>query len=66
MSPSCLLGGSMDYDGPIVSTATSRHPGGVNLLLADASAHFVKSTINPTSWKATGTITGGELATDLD
>ena len=32
MSPSCLLGGSMDYDGPIVSTATSRHPGGVNLL----------------------------------
>ena len=66
MAPSCLLGGSQDYDSQIVSTATSRHPGGVNLMMADTSVHFVKSSINPTVWTAIGTITGGETGADPD
>ena len=66
MGPGCLLGGSSDYDGPIASTATSRHPGGVNLLAADASVHFVKATIDPAAWKALGTIAGGEVMPGLD
>ncbi|WP_165233839.1 protein kinase domain-containing protein [Aquisphaera insulae] len=58
--PSCLLGGVQDYDGPILATATSRHPGGVNLLTADGSVHFIKGTIAPRVWSALATIAGGE------
>jgi prepilin-type N-terminal cleavage/methylation domain-containing protein/prepilin-type processing-associated H-X9-DG protein len=57
---SCILGGSSDFESPIVSTASSRHPGGVNLLLGDGSVRFVKQTIAPATWKALGTIGGGE------
>jgi prepilin-type N-terminal cleavage/methylation domain-containing protein/prepilin-type processing-associated H-X9-DG protein len=42
-------------------TARSRHPGGVNLLLADGSVRFVKSTVNLTPWRALGTCNGGEI-----
>ena len=38
----------------------SRHPGGVNFLFADGSVHFLKSTINPTPWRALATRAGGE------
>jgi prepilin-type processing-associated H-X9-DG protein len=37
-------------------TARSYHPGGVNVLFGDGGVHFVKSTINWTSWRALGTI----------
>src|SRR5262249_56718866 len=30
-SPSCLLGGTDDYSSPVVVSASSRHPGGVNV-----------------------------------
>lgn len=60
-SPSCLLGGSNDYDSPVVISASSRHPGGVNLLAADGSVRFVKATINAAAWKALGTVAGGEV-----
>ena len=42
-------------------TARSRHPGGVNLLLADGSARFVKSTVGLAAWRALGTCNGGEV-----
>ena len=42
--PSCLLGGSQDYDSQTVVTATSRHPGGVNLMTGDGSVRFVKAS----------------------
>jgi hypothetical protein len=61
MKPSCLLGGSDDFDGPIVVTATSRHPGGVNLLLGDASVRFVRKEVAPAAWMALATIAGGEV-----
>jgi len=42
-------------------TARSYHPGGVNALFGDGSVRFVKSTINGTTWRALGTIAGGEV-----
>jgi prepilin-type N-terminal cleavage/methylation domain-containing protein/prepilin-type processing-associated H-X9-DG protein len=60
-APSCLLGGTQDYGSLVVVTATSRHPGGVNLLCADGSVHFVKQTIAQSVWQALGTIAGAEI-----
>ncbi len=44
----------------VAMTATSAHSGGVNLLLADGSVRFVKTSIAPNTWQALGTINGGE------
>ena len=41
--------------------ARSNHPGGVNLGLCDGSVRFLKSTVNPATWAALGTIGGGEV-----
>ena len=41
--------------------ASSRHPGGVNVLFADGSTHFVKNTINYITWWALGTKAGNEV-----
>ena len=43
-------------------TARSRHPGGVNLIMADGSVHFVSETITLTLWQALSTRGGGESA----
>jgi prepilin-type N-terminal cleavage/methylation domain-containing protein/prepilin-type processing-associated H-X9-DG protein len=45
----------------ISTTANSRHPGGVNLGLADGSVRFIKSTINIQTWRALGTRNLGEI-----
>jgi prepilin-type processing-associated H-X9-DG protein len=42
-------------------TATSRHPGGVNLMIGDGSVRFVKASINANIWTALGTVAGGEV-----
>ncbi len=42
-------------------SASSRHPGGVNALFADGSVHFVKDTVNPVTWRALGSVQGGEV-----
>jgi prepilin-type N-terminal cleavage/methylation domain-containing protein/prepilin-type processing-associated H-X9-DG protein len=39
----------------------SRHPGGANMLFADGSVHFLKSTINPVPWRAMATRAFGEV-----
>ena len=39
---------------------SSRHPGGVNLLLGDGSVRFVKSSVNLAAWRALGTRAGNE------
>ena len=56
-------------DGPgddTIITASSYHPGGVNLLLLDGSVKFIKTGINIRTWQALGTIDGGEvIGTDL-
>ncbi len=41
--------------------ASSNHPGGVNVLFADGSVRFIKSTVNYQSWYAIATIDGGEV-----
>jgi prepilin-type N-terminal cleavage/methylation domain-containing protein/prepilin-type processing-associated H-X9-DG protein len=42
-------------------TATSNHPGGVNVLFCDGSVHFLKNTTNPQTWWALGTRALGEV-----
>ena len=41
--------------------ATSNHPGGVNVGMADGSVRFVKSSIAMQIWWALGTRAGGEV-----
>jgi prepilin-type N-terminal cleavage/methylation domain-containing protein/prepilin-type processing-associated H-X9-DG protein len=45
----------------IMTVANSRHPGGVNVGLADGSVRFIKSTVNLQSWRALGTRNGNEV-----
>ena len=45
----------------MTAAARSRHPGGVNVLKADGSVHFVSQAINLTTWQAMGAISGGEI-----
>ncbi len=42
-------------------TARSYHPGGVNVLFGDGSVRFVKDSIAGRTWRAIGTIAGGEV-----
>jgi prepilin-type N-terminal cleavage/methylation domain-containing protein/prepilin-type processing-associated H-X9-DG protein len=42
-------------------TARSYHPAGVNTLMGDGSVRFVKETINGATWRALGTVAGGEV-----
>ena len=44
-----------------MSTASSNHPGGVNLCLTDGSVRFIKDSINQTTWWALGTRNGSEV-----
>jgi prepilin-type N-terminal cleavage/methylation domain-containing protein/prepilin-type processing-associated H-X9-DG protein len=45
----------------ISTTANSRHPGGVNVCLADGSVRFVKTSVNVQTWRALGTRNLGEV-----
>jgi len=66
-----LLPNSQRYDcitfhNPGWKAARSNHPGGVNVLMADGSARFVKDTINPVTWRALATRNGGEVISASD
>jgi len=52
-----------DDGGPTYAAVTSRsyHPGSVNALFADGSVHSIKNTINFQTWRALGTVAGGEV-----
>jgi prepilin-type N-terminal cleavage/methylation domain-containing protein/prepilin-type processing-associated H-X9-DG protein len=50
-----------DITGEVVVSATSRHPGGVNVLMGDGSVRFVKDAVALPVWRALGTIAGGEI-----
>jgi prepilin-type N-terminal cleavage/methylation domain-containing protein/prepilin-type processing-associated H-X9-DG protein len=52
---------SSTNEGATASTASSRHPGGVNVLFADGSIHFIKNSISNTAWWALGSKNGGEV-----
>jgi prepilin-type N-terminal cleavage/methylation domain-containing protein/prepilin-type processing-associated H-X9-DG protein len=49
----------------MTAASRSRHPGGVNILLADGSVRFVAQTINLETWQALGTIAGEEVLKDF-
>jgi prepilin-type processing-associated H-X9-DG protein len=51
-------GGSVNE---MTAASRSRHPGGVNVLKADGSVHFVSQNINLATWQAMGSISGGEI-----
>jgi prepilin-type processing-associated H-X9-DG protein len=51
----CGVGGTS----PMI-TATSNHPGGVNVCFGDGSVRFVKDSVSPQSWWAIGTRNQGE------
>ncbi len=57
-SNSCAYG---TWAGEGAFTASSRHPGGINVLFADGSTRFVKSSVSPTTWWAIGSRAGGEV-----
>jgi prepilin-type processing-associated H-X9-DG protein len=40
---------------------SSRHPGGANVLMGDASARFIKNSVDLQTWRAVGTRNGGEV-----
>jgi prepilin-type processing-associated H-X9-DG protein len=46
---------------PATIAARSRHPGGVNVALCDASVRFVAQTIAINTWRALSTTQGGEV-----
>jgi prepilin-type N-terminal cleavage/methylation domain-containing protein/prepilin-type processing-associated H-X9-DG protein len=41
--------------------ARSRHSGGVNILLGDGSVRFIRNSIDLATWRALGTMNGGEV-----
>ena len=62
--PDCdLFGGSSALPTGGVYSATSGHPGGVNLLLLDGAVRFVADSVDPAAWRALATRAGGDAAT---
>jgi prepilin-type processing-associated H-X9-DG protein/prepilin-type N-terminal cleavage/methylation domain-containing protein len=47
------------------AASRSRHPGGVNVLMADGSVRFIQQSINLATWQALGTIGEGEVVGDF-
>jgi prepilin-type N-terminal cleavage/methylation domain-containing protein/prepilin-type processing-associated H-X9-DG protein len=47
-------------------TASSRHPGIVNVLLADGSVRAIKGGVNLAVWRALATKSGGEVVSSTD
>jgi prepilin-type processing-associated H-X9-DG protein len=43
-----------------MASASSNHPGGVNVLFMDGSVRFVRSSVNYRAWYAIATLNGGE------
>jgi len=58
-SPSCSIGDNTGREAAY--TASSRHSGGVNVLMADGSVKFIKSTISVQTWWALGSRAGNEV-----
>ena len=46
---------------PMQVPPSSRHPGGVNTMMGDASVRFIKETVALPTWRGLGTRAGGEV-----
>lgn len=55
----CNKSGASDHRNKSAA-ARSMHPNGVMSLMVDGSVHFVTNAIDPSAWRALGTIAGGE------
>jgi prepilin-type N-terminal cleavage/methylation domain-containing protein len=49
---------------PAHKAARSKHTGGVNALIGDGSVRFVRNSIPVNTWRAMGTMNGGEVITN--
>jgi prepilin-type processing-associated H-X9-DG protein len=54
-------GGIQTNDDHTAISASSNHPGGVNVLFLDGSVKFVKESVNQMTWWAIATRAGGEV-----
>jgi prepilin-type processing-associated H-X9-DG protein len=59
------IGDRNDPDGSL-DEFYSEHPGGVNVLFADGSTHFLRNSINVAVLQALGTRAGGEVVSAAD
>jgi len=57
------INGVDDYGA--IAAARSKHSGGVNCAMGDASVRFLANNINVGTWRALGTRAGGEIASDF-
>jgi prepilin-type N-terminal cleavage/methylation domain-containing protein/prepilin-type processing-associated H-X9-DG protein len=57
VNPPCTTSGS----GNAYKSARSKHIGGVNTLMGDGSVRFVPNSVSITTWRAMGTMNGGEV-----
>ena len=57
----CKFRGSGVLEGVNIMNAQSNHPGGANVLFADGSVKFMKSTTNQITYMSLGTRAGGEV-----
>jgi prepilin-type N-terminal cleavage/methylation domain-containing protein/prepilin-type processing-associated H-X9-DG protein len=57
---SCSVSGSWGNSGSGAVTASSNHPGGVNVVFGDGSVRFVSDNVDLETWWALGTINGQE------
>ncbi|NBO93664.1 MAG: DUF1559 domain-containing protein [Planctomycetia bacterium] len=60
-NPPCTTSGS----GYAHKAARSRHTGGVNVLMGDGSIRFVTNSIASVTWRALGTMNGGEVLSNF-
>jgi prepilin-type N-terminal cleavage/methylation domain-containing protein/prepilin-type processing-associated H-X9-DG protein len=49
------------YPARLTMTASSQHPGGVNVGMIDGSVRFMKDSVNREVWRAVGSMNGGEV-----
>lgn len=57
----CEEQGGNDSDRPMNFSARGYHPGGVVASMCDGSVRFVSDSVNLTTWRALGTISGAEV-----
>ena len=58
---SCIANGGGGANNEGAHTASSRHSGGVNVLMGDGSTRFIKDSINNVTWWALGTKANNEV-----
>jgi prepilin-type N-terminal cleavage/methylation domain-containing protein/prepilin-type processing-associated H-X9-DG protein len=61
--PNLVAWGSGGWPG-MMQAARSFHTGGVNCVFADGSVHFISNSIASNTWRALGSINGGEVLGD--